>query len=93
MVRQECESGEYELCGRTVSLGREGLQLGEALLNGRAMGIDEPSVAETVLGAVSSHPDPAVRKVGCLHYALAFISSKLQLPPGPNVATYPDLSA
>ncbi|CAL8461863.1 g1394 [Coccomyxa elongata] len=59
---EECESAEYELCGRTVSIGREGLQLGEALLNGRSMGIDEPSVAETVLGAVNSHPDPAVRK-------------------------------
>ena len=64
MLWQECESAEYELCGRAISIGREGLQLGEALLNGRAMGIDEPSLAETVLGAVSSHPDPAVRKVG-----------------------------
>ncbi len=64
---QECESAEFQLCGRTVSIGREGLQIGEALLNGRAMGIDEPSVAEIVLGAVNSHPDPAVRKVGCLH--------------------------
>jgi len=45
-------------------LGREGLQLGEALLDGKEMGIDEPAVAESMLGAISSHPDPAVRKVG-----------------------------
>lgn len=61
---QECKSSEYQLCGRTVSLGREGLQLGEALLDGKVMGIDAHAVAESVLGAISSHPDPAVRKVG-----------------------------
>ncbi|KAK9908828.1 hypothetical protein WJX75_003441 [Coccomyxa subellipsoidea] len=61
-LSEECESSEYQLCGRTVSLGREGLQLGEALLDGKVMGIDAHAVAESVLGAISSHPDPAVKK-------------------------------
>lgn len=75
MIDQDCESSEYQLCGRAVSLGREGMQLGEALLDGKVMGIDAQSVAESVLGAISSHPDPAVRKVNPAHPALRSSSS------------------
>ena len=49
--------------GASIRLGREGWQLGEALLHGRVLGLDEPSVAESAAAAAMTHPDLPTRKV------------------------------
>lgn len=72
---QEVVSSHHELGeGQQVSIGREALQLGEAMLDASVIGIDEPPVSEAIFGAVSSHPDPAVRKASSpkTHMAYAY---------------------
>lgn len=63
-AQQEVDTVEHALPGgRAVGIGREGLALGEALLDARRMGLDEPPLAEAACAAAMAHPDPPTRKV------------------------------
>ncbi|KAK9842049.1 hypothetical protein WJX81_005988 [Elliptochloris bilobata] len=48
--------------GRSVALAREGVALGEALVDPSALGLDLPPVAEAAFSAIMGHHDSAQRK-------------------------------
>ena len=54
--------------GRSVALTREGVALGEALVDASVLGLDLPAVAEAAFSAVMSHLDSAQRKARTLPY-------------------------
>ena len=87
LVEQEVETVEHALPGgRTVSVGREGLRLGEALLNAKLMGLDEPPLAECACAAAMAHPDPLIRKVPSPLFPLG---PRCQVPVSPGSALVP----
>ena len=54
--------------GQSITVGSEGVELGEALLDGNCLGADTPSTSASIYNSCMSHPDPAARKVcGCSH--------------------------
>ena len=50
--------------GQSITVGGEGIELAEALVEGSTLGSESPSAAAAVYNACMSNPDPAVRKVG-----------------------------
>ena len=50
--------------GQTITIEREGLQLGEALMDGSKLGLDLPRLSEAVFTAATAQGDKESRKVG-----------------------------
>ena len=50
--------------GQTITIEREGLQLGEALMDGGQLGLDLPRLSEAVFTSATAQGDKDSRKVG-----------------------------